>query len=66
MPKVLSLLSTLATDYKNYSPVILAVISGVGSIAAKNYSGGLEQILQALTVLFSGATAVAVHQAASK
>ena len=51
-------------NYKTYAAVAGAVASGIGMIASKNYSQGLETIFQALLVVFSGASAVGVHAAA--
>jgi hypothetical protein len=58
---VVTALSKLVRDYKTYASVILAVVSGLGLILAKNYTAGFEQILQALVVVFSGATAVSIR-----
>lgn len=51
-------------NYKTYAALIAAVSSGVGMILAKNYDGGLETIFQALTIVFTGASAAGVHAAA--
>jgi len=58
---VITILSSLISNYKTYASVILAVVSGLGLILAKNYSAGIEQILQALLVVFSGATALSMR-----
>ncbi|APW59235.1 hypothetical protein [Paludisphaera borealis] len=51
---------------KQYAPVIAAVASGVGMILSKNYSGGINTIFQALTLVFSGATVVSLQNAVAK
>lgn len=51
-------------NYKTYAALAAAVASGVGMILAKDYGGGAETILQALTVVFAGAGAAGVHAAA--
>ena len=51
-------------NYKTYAALAAAVSSGVGMILAKNYGGGIETILQALTVVLAGAGAAGVHAAA--
>jgi hypothetical protein len=51
---------------KQYAPAIAAVASGVGMILSKNYSEGLSTIFQALALVFSGATAVSLQNAASR
>jgi hypothetical protein len=56
----------LINGYKTYASAILAVASGLGMILAKNYEGGVAEILQALTVVFSGATVVSLRHAVSK
>jgi len=58
---VITVISKLVSDYKTYASVIMAVVSGLGLILAKNYSAGVEQILQALLVVFSGATALSMR-----
>ena len=47
-------LLSLINGYKTYSTVILAVVSGLGMILAKNYDGGITQICQALLLVFGG------------
>jgi hypothetical protein len=50
-------------DYQAHSPAILAIVSGLGMILTKNYSGGLSEILQALTIVFGGASVVGLRNA---
>jgi hypothetical protein len=52
--------------YKTYSAVILAVASGLGMILTKNYSGGVSDILQALTLVFGGASVAGLRSAVGK
>ena len=66
MMNPVSLAFNLINGYKTYSSVILAVTSGVGMIATKNYSEGLSQILQGLTVVFGGASVACVRHAVAK
>jgi RsiW-degrading membrane proteinase PrsW (M82 family) len=62
----ISLAFNLINGYKTYSSVILAVASGVGMIATKNYSEGLSQIFQGMTVVFGGASMAGVRHAVAK
>jgi RsiW-degrading membrane proteinase PrsW (M82 family) len=66
MMNPISLAFNLINGYKTYSSVILAVASGVGMIATKNYSEGLSQILQGMTVVFSGASMASMRHAVAK
>jgi len=59
-------LLSLINGYKTYSTVILAVMSGLGMILAKNYDGGITQIFQALLLVFAGATVVGLRHAVAK
>jgi hypothetical protein len=61
-----ALIVQLAKAAKQYAPVIAAVASGVGMIASKNYSEGINTIFQALTLVFSGASVVSLQHAVSK
>jgi hypothetical protein len=58
---VITILTKLISDYKTYASVILAVVSGLGLILSKDYSAGINQILQALLVVFSGASALSIR-----
>jgi hypothetical protein len=62
----ISLAFNLINGYKTYSSLVLAVVSGVGMIATKNYSEGLSQILQGFTVVFGGASMAGVRHAVAK
>jgi RsiW-degrading membrane proteinase PrsW (M82 family) len=62
----ISLALNLINGYKTYSSVILTVASGVGMIATKNYSEGLSQILQGLTMVFGGASVASLRHAVAK
>jgi hypothetical protein len=64
--KAFTALVGLINGYKTYSSVILAIGSGLGMIASKNYSEGLSQIFQSLTVVFSGASVASVRHAVAK
>jgi hypothetical protein len=64
--KFVAFLLTLLNGYKTYASVILAVVSGLGMILSKNYSGGAAEIFQALTLVFSGASVVSLRHAVSK
>jgi hypothetical protein len=63
---VSTLLSDLINGYKANSPAILAIVSGIGMILTKNYSGGISDILQALTLIFGGTTVVGLSNAVAK
>lgn len=62
--------STILLDaingYKTYSAAILTIVTGVGAILSKNYSQGAADIMQALTVVFGGATVVGLRHAVAK
>jgi hypothetical protein len=58
---VIATILRVICSYKTYASVILAVVSGLGLILTKNYSAGIQQILQALLVVFSGASAVSLR-----
>jgi hypothetical protein len=64
--KLIPLLLSLVNGYKTYAAVILAVVSGLGMILSKNYSGGVAEIFQSLTLVFSGASVVSLRHAVSK
>jgi hypothetical protein len=63
---VISIVLKLINGYKTYASAILAIVSGLGLILAKNYGQGLTQIFQALLLLFGGATALSLRHAISK
>jgi hypothetical protein len=56
----------LINGYKTYSAAILTVVTGVGAILSKNYGQGATDILQALTLIFGGATVVGLRHAVAK
>jgi hypothetical protein len=56
----------LINGYKTYSSVILAIVSGLGMILSKNYSGGVSEILQSLTLVFGGASLVGLRHAVAQ
>ena len=62
----ISVLLGLINGYKTYSSVILAVVSGLGMILTKNYGGGVSEILQALTLVFGGASVVGLRSAVAQ
>ncbi len=64
--KVIPFLLKFIDGYKTYASVILTVVTGVGLILAKNYPGGISDILQALTVIAGGATVASLRHAVSK
>jgi hypothetical protein len=65
MRTILSIIK-LVKAAKPYAPMIAAVASGLAMIASKNYSEGLSTIFQALSLVFGGATAASLHNAATK
>jgi hypothetical protein len=64
--KTVAILLKLIDGYKTYASVILTIVSGLGMILSKDYGGGLNQIFQALTVVFGGASVASVRHAVSK
>lgn len=66
MTNAILILLKLISGYKTYASVILAIISGLGMILSKNYSGGLSQIFQSLLLIFGGASVASVRHAVAK
>lgn len=64
--KYVALLLALINGYKTYSSVILAIVSGLGMILTKNYSGGLSDIFQALALVFGGVSIVGLRGAVAQ
>jgi multidrug transporter EmrE-like cation transporter len=64
--KLVPFLLSLIDGHKTYASVILAIVSGLGMILTKNYSGGVTEIFQALTLVFGGASVVGLRHAVSK
>jgi hypothetical protein len=60
------ILLDLINGYKTYSAAILAVFCGVSAILSKNYSDGLTDILQALTLIYGGIAVIGLRHAVSK
>lgn len=56
----------LINGYKTYSAAILTIVTGVGAILSKNYSQGVTDILQALTLIFGSASVVGLRHAVAK
>ena len=56
----------LVNGYKTYSAAIMTIVTGVGAIASKDYNTGVTDILQALTLIFGGATVVGLRHAVEK
>lgn len=63
---VSSILLDLINGYKTYSAAILTIVTGVGAILSKNYSQGVADIMQALTLIFGGAAVVGLRHAVAK
>jgi hypothetical protein len=61
-----NVLLSLINGYKTYSTVILAIVSGLGMILAKNYDGGIATICQALLLVFGAASVVGLRHAVAK
>ena len=51
----------LRGDAVKYGPVIVAVAAGVASIAAHNYVGGVQEILQAIAIVSAGGAVAKLH-----
>jgi hypothetical protein len=62
----ITLLLGLINGYKTYSSVILTIVSGLGMILTKNYGGGVSEILQALTLVFGGASVAGLRHAVAQ
>jgi hypothetical protein len=63
---VVSFLINLINGYKTYASVILTIVSGLGMILTKDYSGGIQEIFQALTLAFGGSSIASLRHAVSK
>lgn len=61
-----TLLLEVINGYKTYSAAILTIVTGVGAILSKNYSQGATDILQALALIFGGASVVGLRHAVAK
>ena len=59
-------LLALINNYKTNATVILAIVSGLGMILTKNYSGGLSTIFQALAVVFGGTSVAGLTSAVAR
>jgi hypothetical protein len=66
MGKFASSLLALINNYKANATVILAIVSGLGMILTKNYSGGLSTIFQALAVVFGGTSVAGLTSAVAR
>jgi uncharacterized membrane protein len=64
--KFAAFLLDLINGYKTYASVVLVIVSGLGMIFTKNYSGGVSEIFQALTLIFSGTSVVGLRHAVAK
>jgi hypothetical protein len=63
---VSTILLDLVNGYKTYSAAILTIVTGVGAILSKDYSQGVADIMQALTLIFGGAAVVGLRHAVGK
>lgn len=63
---VSTILLEAINGYKTYSASILTIVTGVGAILSKNYSQGITDILQALALIFGGASVVGLRHAVAK
>jgi hypothetical protein len=61
-----TVLLEIINGYKTYSAAILTIVTGVGAIVSKNYSQGIADIMQALTVIFGGTAVVGLRHAVAK
>ncbi|MHB1556500.1 MAG: hypothetical protein ACYC61_03350 [Isosphaeraceae bacterium] len=66
MMTVIALLVQLVKDYKTYSPVLLAIGSGLGMIMTKGLGSGIPELFQVLSVVFSGASLVGLRTALAR
>ena len=56
----------LVNGYKTYSAAILTIVAGIGAILSKNYSAGVADLMQAMTLIFGGAAVVGLRHAVAK
>ena len=63
MSNVTIVLLGAINGYKTYASVILAIVTGLGLIVSKDYGPGTTDTLQALLVLFSGASIASLRHA---
>jgi hypothetical protein len=63
---VITVFLNLVNGYKTYASVIMAIVSGLGLVLSKNYTGGLTQIFQSLLILFGGASIAGMRHAVAK
>jgi hypothetical protein len=61
-----TVLLDLVNGYKTYSAAILTIVTGIGAILSKNYSQGVADIMQAITLIFGGAAVVGLRHAVAK
>ena len=61
-----TVLLDLINGYKTYSAAILTIVTGIGAILSKNYSQGIADIMQALTLIFGGTAVVGLRHAVAK
>lgn len=66
MMSVIALIVQLVKDYKTYSPVLLAIGSGLGMILTKGLGGGIPELFQILSVVFGGASLVGLRTALAR
>lgn len=63
---LVTILVALFNEAKVFSPVILAVGSGLGMILTKTLGWGISEIFQALAFVFSGVSAVGIKNAVAE
>jgi len=66
MSSIAAIILAGINGYKTYASVILAVATGIGLILSKQYDPGVVDILQALLVVFSGASVASLRHAVEK
>lgn len=59
-------LLNLVNGYKTYSAAILTIVTGIGAILSKNYSQGVADVMQALTLIMGGSAVVGLRHAVAK
>ena len=66
MSDVISIFLGAINGYKTYVSVILAIVTGMSLIFSKDYGPVIINILQALLVMFSGASVASLRHAVAK
>ena len=55
------ILSVIAQFIQADGPVVVAIVSGIAAVLARNYEGALQDFMQALALLSGGLAAIQFH-----